>query len=738
MLYKKLRKIILIGYLALMLVFSSPAYVLAQEAPSAPSAPSAPEAPNAEPTPAPDAPEASSAPEASPVPDASPEPSGSPQPSTVSEPSSQNQSTAGGEQDDDPQWKQDLEQQIKDDLAKKYSGGNVGDTSIETGDATAAGVVATNVNSSAVNTGGSNCGACSGGGASATNSGNGSGSANDAAVVSDNNTSVYINNDANVTSNLGFDADSGNNDSSGNVGDTEIITGDANVVATVITNANTTALGIYEFNVNGNQNGDIILGEQLENCVNCGGSASAVNTGNGSESTNSASVTDTNTTSEVIENDGEIVNWIDIDANSGNNTASKNTGGDSTIETGDANVVANVINTLNTVVDGVLNTVNIFGDLVGNIVQAPTTSASSACSSCECGSSASAANTGNGSGSDNNAEVNTDNSSTTTMTNNATVVNNLGVDATTGDNETNFNTGGESLVETGDAIVNANVVNVANVNVASGDCSPVYMVFINDVTGGWQGDILGAAPGTYFYTSSGEFYFVDENGQLVAVNAGNGADSTNSANVNASNSDSTTITNNGSITNNISIDANTGGNDASKNTGGDSTIKTGNANVAVNVVNFINSNFSGRKVVMTLVNVFGSWLGNFVPAGYTGDIPNPLAQATGGAGGGSSSGSNSSGGSSNVSSNGGGTNAVSIGGQVLAAAASGAFKSLVGGSVVENNDEDDGGTQVSQYRAVQTLDGSSIPVPLRFILIMVPLAALTFILRKKAAALANS
>lgn len=611
-------------------------------------------------------------------------------------------------------------------------GGNVGDTSVETGDANANGVVITSANTTTVSTDDPACGACTGE-VSVTNSGNGSGSDNSATVNNNNNSTVVINNDANVQNNLDFDASSGYNNASSNVGDSEIITGDANVVVTVITDANQVELGVYQFDVNGNQNGDIILDS---------GSSIAQNIGNGSDSVNSSTINNTNTNVEAINNDGDIINNINIDTNTGYNSASKNTGGDSTIETGDANVVANVINSLNTVVDGVMNVVNIFGDMIGNIVQPNAPALTAAASECGCGlcsGDIAAGNIGNGTDSTNNATVNNTNTNTTNMTNNATVDNNLDLDGNTGGNSTSFNTGGESSIETGEVEVGANVVNIANVNVSAGDCSPVYMVFINDVSGNWKGQILGAAVGTYFYTSSGEFYFVDSNGQLVAVNRNNGADSVNSSTINNTNTNTTDITNNGTITNNINISANTGNNEAGKNTGGNSSIETGDVGIVANVVNFINSNFSGRKVVMTMVNVFGSWLGNFVPAGYGGDVPNPSALAAGGLNSSQDS-SNSSGGPAGVNSNGGGQNTVSVGGKILSAGKTirGLLSSSSSGNSQDQSDSPTLTQSVTKYKNYSELDGSGITVPLRILLVMIPLAALTFILRRKAATFANN
>ena len=66
-------------------------------------------------------------------------------------------------------------------------------------------------------------------------------------------------------------------------------------------------------------------------------------------------------------------------------------------------------------------------------------------------------------------------------------------------------------------------------------------------------------------------------------------------------------------------------------------IGTGDAKIVANIVNFVNNNISGGgKLLVTIVNVFGSWLGDFVGPGFSPD-PDPVAeesdQNTGGVGG---------------------------------------------------------------------------------------------------------
>jgi hypothetical protein len=109
---------------------------------------------------------------------------------------------------------------------------------------------------------------------------------------------------------------------------------------------------------------------------------------------------------------------------------------------------------------------------------------------------------------------------------------------------------------------------------------------------------------------------VGENGEIIAMNSGNGSGSTNTANVTSVNNDTTVQTNNANIVNNLNLSANTGGNETSKNTGGNNSIVTGDANIIANIVNFVNNNIAGNgRLFVTVVNVFGSWMGNLVTPG---------------------------------------------------------------------------------------------------------------------------
>lgn len=498
------------------------------------------------------------------------------------------------------------------DTGKQDKGGNVGDTLINTGGATNTGAIITNANNNlALGSGGA------GGSASVINSNNGSDSTNSGSATTTDNNSTNQNNSATVNNDLGLTTLTGQNDSSKNVGNTTIKTGDANTSGTIITGVNTNLNGVSvsEFNVADNHVGDIILDFGAGCTINCQGSSSqASNTGNGTGSTNDSSVNNLSSDQTFQNNDANVGNTMTLVADAGNNTADKNTNGDTYIQTGDANVDANALTFANNNIDGniIYGVVNIYGGLQGDIIL-PQSSIDAACGNCSTGS-ALAENSGNGSDSTNNASTNSTTSDTTNQINNANINNNLTFNATTGDNTTGGNTGGDNLIQTGAANVNAQAINVANTNIDGGD---VWLVIINN-GGQWSGQLIGAPAGSLFAGSDGTQFTVDADGNIIVTNSGNGSGSTNNATATSTTNNSTTQTNNANITNNINLSANTGGNSASKNTGGDSVIKTGNANIIANIVNFANNNIKGNgKLIVTVVNVFGSWVGDFLTPGHT-------------------------------------------------------------------------------------------------------------------------
>ena len=187
------------------------------------------------------------------------------------------------------------------------------------------------------------------------------------------------------------------------------------------------------------------------------------------------------------------------------------------------------------------------------------------------------------------------------------------LDTQTGENDTNFNTDGNSNIKTGNANIVANVLNIANMNIIGGTW---WLEIVNE-GGNWIGKILGAPDGSNLASSSLIEFLIDPvTGGVTATNSGNGAGSDNQANANNTVNNNVNQTNTAVVNNELNLSANTGGNTSSFNTGGSSDITTGNANIVANIVNFVNNNITGGgKLVVTLVNVFGSWMGDFVAPG---------------------------------------------------------------------------------------------------------------------------
>jgi len=491
--------------------------------------------------------------------------------------------------------------------------GQDGGATIVTGDVNNTGMVVVDANSNL-----SADGSSSGSGISVANDGNGADSSNSGSVSISDNNSTTQNNTADVSNSLDQSGTTGSNSASYNTGGNNIIlTGDANVSGTAITSVNTNLDGVMvaQFDIADGHQGDYVL-DFAANCISgCGtASASASNTGNGADSTNNASVDQTSSDATFQNNDAAVGNTLILAADTGNNDTNANTGGNNTIATGDANVNGNALTFANNNISGsnvVFGVVNIYGDLVGDIIFPE--EAFGCCGT----TGASAANTGNGADSENTASVSTTQTDNTFQANQATIDNNLTLNAETGSNDTNANTGGNNLISSGDTSVNASVLNVANTNIDGGNW---FLVLVNEA-GQWVGRILGGPEGSNMAASEGMLLTVSPDGQITATNAGNGAGSTNTSSSTATNTTQTTQNNTANVSNNMQLSANTGGNDANYNTGGDNTIITGDAKIIANIVNFVNNNITGGgKLFVTVVNVFGSWLGDFVTPGHKKEI----------------------------------------------------------------------------------------------------------------------
>lgn len=494
--------------------------------------------------------------------------------------------------------------------------GSANGATVNTGDATNnASVLTTGNNNLSAGVKGNN-----GGSASVSNSGNGALSNNSGSATSTSANNTTQNNSAGVQNELNQSSVTGNNSTSFNNGDSSISTGNANVTGTVVTSVNTNVDGVAvaEFNIVDDHVGDIIL-DYNANCVSgCAGTpgVSASNTNNGAGSSNDASTSDSTTNSTDQTNNATVGNTLNLSADSGNNDASFNTGGDSSIVTGDANVSANAVTFANNNIAGniVYGVVNIFGNLIGDII-IPQSMIDDSCATC--GGSTTATNSGNGAGSDNNASASNTYTNDINQFNTANIDNSIVLNGNTGGNDTESNTGGNSTVETGDVNLTANILNIANTNIVDGT---MWLVIVNEA-GKWIGKIMGAPEGQNYAGSQDIEFDVAADGSVTAGNNNNGTGSDNSATSNQTTNNTTNQTNNADIQNTLNLSANTGNNDASFNTGGNSNIQTGDATIIANIVNFVNNNIVGDgKLVVTVVNVFGSWLGDLVTPGQEKDI----------------------------------------------------------------------------------------------------------------------
>lgn len=270
-------------------------------------------------------------------------------------------------------------------------------------------------------------------------------------------------------------------------------------------------------------------------------------TGNGSDSDSDINLTTDRTVTVVQENDADIRNDVNASADTGNNDANDNTGGDVTLETGDATTNVEITNQANTNVADL-------GD---------------------CGTCAGDTNitiSGNGSDSDNDVTLDQDNTVDVFQDNRARIRNDVDADSDTGDNDANDNTGGDVSISTGNATTTVGITNHANANVAN----------------------LG----------NGD----DSEGSVDLRITGNGSDSDNSIDLDLDNSVTLVQENRADFRNDVDADADSGNNDANDNTNGDVAIETGDATTEVMVDNM--ANFNWANVDCCLFDILAKISGN--------------------------------------------------------------------------------------------------------------------------------
>ena len=354
-------------------------------------------------------------------------------------------------------------------------------------------------------------------------------------------TGTALTGDASVLSNTkAGDATSGNASSAATI---------VNSVNSSMTNSTNQQAAQFVSNVMGDVNGDIMLQPMLLKAMLEAAAQPA------STSTNIKA-----TTNNAISND------INLGATSGAATVSNNTSAGSATS-GSANTVANVMNLVNSLISAnqsFVGTVNIYGNLNGDILIAP-----------DFIPKLLASNEGTPSNAVGTASI--------TSTDNTSVVNNIALAAKTGQALVSNNTSAGDAI-TGSATTNAVIFNLTNHAIVA---SNSLLVFVN-VLGKWVGVIVDAPSGATAAAIGDNVSKNDISPNLV-IDA----------------------TNNTAITNNLNLSSTSGDASVTGNTNAGGAT-TGNATASANVGNIVGSTMglSGWFGVL-FINVFGSWIGSF-------------------------------------------------------------------------------------------------------------------------------
>jgi hypothetical protein len=347
-----------------------------------------------------------------------------------------------------------------------------------------------------------------------TINGNGADANNVVNTTSTNTTTVQQTNEANVVNNVVVKTTTGGNELQKNTGgDMMLKTGDATSqvnVSNTLNNNEATLNCCAQSNLTVDVSGNGVGGDREKD-------------------PNTVNVTQTTNTTVVQDNVSNVKNMVSADAKTGGNEAEKNTGGNLTVQTGDAESNVVVSTTANS------NKVAVVSPLTLSM------------------GGVSAKISGNGADSNNAINLTLNKSLTLTQDNKAKVDNMIHSSATSGDNEADKNTGGNVEIKTGDASTMVGVENKLNFNHADVDCCLAFSVD-------------------------------------AQIGPENGSGSDNEINLTLLDKRYVGQENLADVKNMVEAKAGTGYNEAEKNTGGNSIINTGDAQMLVGVENMLNFN----------------------------------------------------------------------------------------------------------------------------------------------------
>lgn len=264
--------------------------------------------------------------------------------------------------------------------------------------------------------------------------------------------------------------------------------------------------------------------------------------------------------STTAETNAQVENNLGSSAATGNATVGGNTSAGSAT-TGNASASATIVNTVHSTVNGATSgvahfTADIYGNVTGDITLSPTLNTAMS------------------------APTQTD--SSVTVNNSASLTNNVGLEASTGDANVTGNTSAGNAT-TGNANAVANIINLINSIIAA---NKSFVGTIN-IYGSLNGDILVSPE------------FIPE---LLASNGGS-----HTGSIDAS------LTDNQSIINNIHLGAASGSATVADNTTG-GTASTGTAQTNLTILNLSGHTVVAKNSLLIFVNVLGTWVGIIVDA----------------------------------------------------------------------------------------------------------------------------
>ena len=370
-----------------------------------------------------------------------------------------------------------------------------------------------------------------------------------------------------ANSNVNSGASSGNSTVSNNTAAGSATTGDAAATATLLNVVNSTLatgdnqkVATFTKDILGDVKGDIVLYPLLLKAMLEANAANTANTANAPDATTSTPATVNATTNFGVNN------TVNVAATSGDATVSKNTSaGNAT--TGSAQAVANVVNILNSMIaahNSFIGTINIYGNLEGDILIAPDFIPQLL------------ANNGASTTSPSTTQVSTKDS--TTIVNNISAVAKSGVASITGNT-----TAGNAT--TGDAMSNVVIFNVTGHDVVAKNS---LLVFVN-VLGKWVGMIVDAPANATAAMLGNDVTTNTTYAPDLTVNA----DTTHG------------------ITNAVTVTAQSGNATVANNTNAGNAV-TGSARALANIANVSGSQFGLSDWFGVLfINVFQSWYGSF-------------------------------------------------------------------------------------------------------------------------------